>query len=133
MSVTSRSRTASLLRDGRKVPILNDRSHLEKGGCHHRGVICLWEKSHEISRRERSHLSLMGRACRIPFPSLSSRTRLLWGGQKLVTLLRLWHGETWQGLRIATPACTAHELLHGQVFPCLNDEPGGMLITPTCP
>lgn len=49
-----------------------------------------------------------------------------------MALLRLQHGETWQGLRIATPACSAHELLHGLVLPRLNEEPGGMLITPAC-
>lgn len=135
--VTSHSRTVSLLRGKRKVPILNDGRHLEKGGCHHSGIICLREKCHEISRRERSHLSLIGRACRTPYPLPVEQDQMFWAGscgegRNAVAFLRLQHGETWQVLRTATPACSAHQILHGQVFPHLNDEPGGMLVIPTC-
>lgn len=135
--VTGRSRTISLLGGKRKVPILNGDSHPEKDGCHHSGVICLWEKCPEICRREKSHLSLIGRAHGSPSSLPLKQDQAFWAGfsgegRNGVALLRLQRGKTWQRLRTATGACSAREILHGQVFPHLNDEPGGMLVVPAC-
>lgn len=129
--VTGRSRTVSLLRGKRKVPILNGDSHLEKDGCHHSGVICLWEKCHEICRREKSHLSPIGRAHGSPSPLPVKQDQAFWAGfsgegRNGVALLRL---QRWQNL---AKAQDSNPCLQGQVFPHLNDEPGGMLVFPAC-